>query len=166
LETQPKRAHSRWCSRIARLVNPSSAIKTTRNVGRFASTQSQKQYRGTTALPIRARAVSAATTPNALPHHGQRNEDDGGDDRPQHFRAVRPISLTPRFREANCGTSIPLEVELELAAHGRIEAVEKLAELWACDVILHISGVEVVSGVKNGHADSRSPSSNPGDDLW
>ena len=77
-----------------------------------------------------------------------------------------PISLTPRFREANCGTSIPLEVELELAAHGRIEAVEKLAELWACDVILHISGVEVVSGVKNGHADSRSPSSNPGDDLW
>ena len=101
-----------------------------------------------------------------MPYHGQRNEDDGGDDHPQHFRAVRPISLTPRFREANGGTSIPLEVELELAAHGRIEAVEKLAELWACDVILHISGVEVVSGVKNGHTDSRSPSSNPGDDLW
>ena len=81
-------------------------------------------------------------------------------------RRFGPTSLTPRFREANCGTSIPLEVELKLAAHGRIEAVEKLAELWACDVILHISGVEVVSGVKNGHADSRSPSSNPGDDLW
>jgi len=63
-------------------------------------------------------------------------------------------------------TSTPLEVELELAAHGRTEAVEKLAELRAGDVILHISGVEVVSGVKNGHADSRSPSSNPGDGLW
>jgi len=62
-------------------------------------------------------------------------------------------------------TSTPLEVELELAAHGRTEAVEKLAELRACDVILHISGVEVVSGVKNGHADSRSPSANPRDDL-
>ena len=63
-------------------------------------------------------------------------------------------------------TSPPLEVELKLAAHGRAEAVEKLAELRACDVILHISGVEVVSSVKNGRADSRSPSANPGDDLW
>ena len=62
--------------------------------------------------------------------------------------------------------SIPLEVELELAAHGRTEAVEKLAELRACDVILHIPGVEVVSSVKNGRADSRSPSAHPGDDLW
>src|SRR5688500_19898938 len=59
-----------------------------------------------------------------------------------------------------------LEVELELAAHGRTEAVEKLAELRACDVILHISGVEVVSGVKNGDAESRSSSCNPGDDVW
>jgi len=58
-----------------------------------------------------------------------------------------------------------LEVELELAAYGRTEAVEKLAESRACDVILHITGVEVVSGVKNGQADSRSSSSNPGDEL-
>ena len=79
---------------------------------------------------------------------------------------LAPLSLTPRFREANCGTSTPLEVELELAAHGRTEAVEKLAESRAGDVILHLTGVEVVSGVKNGHADSRSSSSNPGDELW
>ncbi|HAF13597.1 MAG TPA: hypothetical protein DCK99_07830, partial [Blastocatellia bacterium] len=51
-----------------------------------------------------------------------------------------------------------LEVELELAAHGRTEAVEKLAESRAGDVILHITGVEVVSGVKNRQADSRSSS--------
>lgn len=42
------------------------------------------------------------------------------------------------FREANCGSTPRLEVELELAAHGRAEAVEKLAESRACDVILHI----------------------------
>ena len=91
------------------------------------------------------------------------NEADGGHSTSTRFR---PISLTPRFREANCVTSIPLEVELELAAHGRTEAVEKLAELRAGDVILHISGVEVVSGVKNGDAESRSSSCNFGDDLW
>ena len=66
------------------------------------------------------------------------------------------------------GDSTPprLEVELELAAHGRTEAIEKLAKLRACDVVLHISGVEVVCGVKNGYADSRSSSCKLRDNLW
>ncbi len=55
-----------------------------------------------------------------------------------------------------------LKVELEFATHGRTEAVEKLAELRACDVILHISGVEVVSSIENSHTDSRSSSSHFG----
>ena len=59
-----------------------------------------------------------------------------------------------------------LEVKLEFAAHGRAEAVEKLAESRAGDVILHLTGIEVVSGVNNGQAESHSSSSNPGDELW
>jgi|SRR5882724_3450478 len=59
-----------------------------------------------------------------------------------------------------------LEVELELAAHGRMEAVEKLTESRAGVVILHFAGVEMVSGVKNGHAHSRSSPSDPRNELW
>ena len=44
--------------------------------------------------------------------------------------------------------------------------VEKLAEARACNIILHITGVEVVSGVKNGQAESRSSALKLGDELW
>ena len=66
------------------------------------------------------------------------------------------------------GDSTPpsLEVELELAAHGRTEAIEKLTKLRACDVILHISGVEVVSSIENSHTDACALSSHFGDAPW
>ena len=47
-----------------------------------------------------------------------------------------------------------------------MEAVEKLAESRAGEVILHLNGVEVVSGVKNSCADSHSSASNPRYELW
>ena len=59
-----------------------------------------------------------------------------------------------------------LKIDLKLAAYRSTEAVEELAELRACDVILHISGIEVVGGIKNSQADSGSSSSNARDKLW
>ena len=76
-----------------------------------------------------------------------------------------PVAQAITFRAFGAEYSL-LEVELELAAHGHAEAVEKLAESWAGDVILHVTGVEVVSGVEYGQAHSHSSSSNPGDELW
>src|ERR1043166_1218517 len=42
-----------------------------------------------------------------------------------HFISRNSSSFSCRLRISNCVTSTPLEVELELAAHGRTEAVEK-----------------------------------------
>jgi hypothetical protein len=75
---------------------------------------------------------------------------------------VKRHSTKRRLRHENVGGK-RLEVDVELAAHGRAEAVEKLTESRAGNVILHIAGVEVVSQVKNGQADSRASSSKPGD---
>ena len=47
-----------------------------------------------------------------------------------------------------------------------MEAVEELAESRAGDVVLHLSGVEVVSGVKNGRANSHSSARNRRNELW
>src|SRR5678815_5032393 len=57
-------------------------------------------------------------------------------------------------------------MEFKFAAHGHALAVEKLAQSRAGDVILHLTGVEVVSGVEHGQTHSHASSSNPGEELW
>ena len=59
-----------------------------------------------------------------------------------------------------------LKVQFELTPHGRTETVEKLAELRACNVVLHISGVEVVCNIDNSHTEACASSAHFGDALW
>ena len=64
------------------------------------------------------------------------------------------------------GTRDLLKVHLKLAAHASTQTVERLAEPRAGNVILQVSRIEVIGGVKNGQAESRPASSKPGNQLW
>ncbi len=48
-----------------------------------------------------------------------------------------------------------LEIQFKLAAHGRAQAVEELAEVRAAGVVLHVARIEMVSDVENDDAGAR-----------
>ena len=59
-----------------------------------------------------------------------------------------------------------LKVHLKLAAHTSTQTVEKLPESRAGNVILQVTRIEVIGGVKNGQTESRPAASEPGNQLW
>jgi len=49
---------------------------------------------------------------------------------------------------------ILLELNLELTSNGCSQAIEKLPEARAAEIILHVTRVEVISNVKDGDTDA------------
>ena len=82
------------------------------------------------------------------------------------FKEMQSTVLHPASAKGQRIRVHHLKIDLELGAHCRTEAVVKLAELRACDVILHISRVEVASNIENSRTDARSLSAHLGDKLW
>src|SRR6478672_7928775 len=69
--------------------------------------------------------------------------------------ATAAVSTTMPSRGGSRDFILNLEVNLEFPSHRSAQAVEKLAEVRAAEIVLHIAWIRVIRNVENDHTRTR-----------